>query len=65
MQLPQDDLTVADRFTLFEQMNLHQRIIDKGWGRDSVELYDALYWPEARFNVFDLRETSSARRSGG
>ena len=56
--MPQDDLTVADRFTLFEQMNRHQRIIDKGWGHESVELYNALYWPEAKFNVFDLREVT-------
>lgn len=62
--MSQDDLTVADRFTLFEQMNMHQRIIDKGWGTDSVDLYNSLYWPEAEFHVHDLRETTFSGPDG-
>ena len=27
-----NDLTVTDRFTIFEQLNMHQRCIDKGVG---------------------------------
>jgi hypothetical protein len=48
------ELTVTDRFTIFEQLNMHQRCIDKGWGREQVALYNRLYWPEAKFNVNDL-----------
>ncbi len=53
-----DELSVLDRFTIFEQLNLHQRCIDRGWGRDQVDMYNRLYWPEAKFNVFDLRTST-------
>lgn len=53
-----NDLTVTDRFTIFEQLNLHQRCIDKGWGREQVDLYNRLYWSEAKFNVNDLRTST-------
>ena len=36
------DLTVIDRFIIFEQLNLHQRCIDKGWGRVQAEHYSAI-----------------------
>ena len=47
-----------DRFTIFEQMSLHQRVIDKGWGLAQAELYNSLYWPEGKFNINDLRTTT-------
>ncbi|MBW4549433.1 MAG: nuclear transport factor 2 family protein [Symplocastrum torsivum CPER-KK1] len=53
-----NDLTVTDRFTIFEQLNMHQRCIDKGWGREQVDLYNRLYWAEAKFNVNDLRTST-------
>ena len=59
-----NDLTVTDRFTIFEQLNMHQRCIDKGWGREQVDLYNRLYWAEAKFNVNDLR-TSTFEGSDG
>ena len=59
-----NDLTVLDRFTIFEQMNMHQLIIDKGWGREQVGLYNGLYWPEGRFNINDLRTTTYAGPDG-
>ena len=53
-----DELSLLDRFAIFEQLNLHQRRIDKGWGRQQADAYDALYWPEAKFHVYDLRATT-------
>jgi hypothetical protein len=52
------ELTVQDRFEIFEQLNKHQRAIDAGAGKDAVENYRSLYWPEAKFHVFDLREAT-------
>lgn len=48
-------LTLEDRWTVFEQMNLHQVSIDAGWGREQADAYVDLYWPEGRFTVIDLR----------
>jgi hypothetical protein len=53
-------LSIADRFTIFEQMNLHQQSIDAGWGHEQAEAYVNLYWPEGKFNVIDLRHTTFA-----
>lgn len=53
-----NELSVADRFTIYEQLNMHQRVIDKGWGREQVDLYNGLYWPEGKFNINDLRTTT-------
>lgn len=58
------DLNADDRFTIFAQMNMHQRIIDKGWGREQAELYNALYWPEGKFNINDLRTTTYEGHDG-
>jgi hypothetical protein len=51
-------LTLVDRFEIFEQLNLHQRLIDTPWGRESAQRYADLYWPEAKFNVHDLRDAT-------
>ena len=59
-----DELTVADRFTIFEQLNMHQRIIDKGFGRPQADLYNTLYWPEAKFHVNDLRTATFSGPDG-
>ncbi len=48
-------LTVDDRFSIFEQLNLHQHCIDNDPSRASAETYISLYWPEAKFTVNDLR----------
>ena len=52
------ELTVLDRFEISEQLNRHQRAIDGGPGKVAVENYNSLYWPEAKFHVFDLREAT-------
>lgn len=49
-------LSTADRFDIFEQLNLHQRYIDNDASRESAELYATLYWPEANFTVIDIRQ---------
>ena len=59
-----DWISEIDRFAIFEQLNLHQRIIDKGWGREKVALYQGLYWPEANFNVHDLRTVTFSGPEG-
>jgi hypothetical protein len=48
-------LTVADRFEILEQLQRHQRSIDSDGSRASALKYVALYWPEAKFTVHDLR----------
>ena len=53
-----NELTTIDRFEIFEQLNRHQRCIDEGWGREQVDHYSALYWPEGRFHINDLRTTT-------
>lgn len=58
------ELTTTDRFDIFEQMNMHQRIIDKGWGREQADLYSALYWPEGEFHINDLRTSTYAGHDG-
>lgn len=50
-----EPLSVEDRFQIYEQMNLHQIIIDTGWGREQAQAYVGLYWPEGKFTVIDLR----------
>jgi hypothetical protein len=52
-----EPLSIQDRFEIFEEMNKHQRAIDGGPGRAAVDHYISLYWPQAKFHVFDLRET--------
>lgn len=51
-------LTFQDRFAIFEQLNLHQRLIDTAWGREQAQAYVELYWPEGAFNVIDIRHTT-------
>ena len=58
------ELTSIDRFEIFEQLNLHQRRIDKPWGREAAEQYADLYWPEGKFNVQDIRASSFEGRDG-
>jgi hypothetical protein len=58
------ELTVQDRFEIFEQLNKHQRAIDTGPGKSAVDNYNTLYWPEAKFHVFDLREATFAGPEG-
>lgn len=48
-------LTFEDKFAIFEQMNLHQVIIDEGWGAEQVQKQADLYWDGGKFTVIDLR----------
>ena len=57
-------LSVQDRFEIFEQLNLHQRIIDRAWGKENAQAYIDLYWPEGKFNVVDIRKTTYAGPDG-
>ena len=41
-------LSVQDRFEILEQLNLHQRLIDRGWGKENAQAYVDLYWPEGK-----------------
>ena len=59
-----NELTVFDRFEIFEQLNLHQRRIDTPWGLESAEKYTDLYWPDGKFNVHDIRNSSFQGRNG-
>ncbi|MBC7926238.1 MAG: nuclear transport factor 2 family protein [Bryobacteraceae bacterium] len=58
------ELTAIDRFTIFEQLNMHQRCIDNGWGREQAKMYNDLYWPEAKFHVNDLRTSTFSGTDG-
>lgn len=46
-------LTPMDRFSIYEQMALHQSYIDIDLTCDNSRLYASLYWPEASFRVID------------
>ena len=50
-------LTTADRFEIFEQINFHQRCIDGNSSREAASTYVDQYWPEAKFTVKDIRES--------
>jgi hypothetical protein len=52
-----DKLTAIDRFEIYEQLSLHQRCIDNDASLESAQKYVALYWPEAKFTVHDVRHT--------
>jgi hypothetical protein len=49
------ELSLQDRFEIFEQLQLHQHYIDTPFGSESVKQYQSLYWPECKFTVRDLR----------
>ncbi len=51
-------LSVEDRFAIFEQMNLHQQSIDAGWGREQAAAYVDLYWPGGKMIVRDIRDVT-------
>ena len=53
-----EELTISDRFTIFEQLNLHQHYIDNDASLESARKYVGLYWPEAKFTVHDLRNST-------
>ena len=62
--MPSNELSLLDRFAIFEQLNLHQCYIDRGWGQEQVSAYNGLNWPEAKFTVYDLRTTTFVGPSG-
>ena len=47
------ELTVADKFTIYEQMNKHQAYIDHEGTCADAKQYADLYWPEGTFRVID------------
>jgi len=51
-------LLTSDRFEIFEQLNLHQRCIDNDASHASAMQYVDLYWPDAKFFVKDIREST-------
>lgn len=63
--MPRDSvLSAADRFEVFEQLQLHQRCIDNDASLESVRKYLDLYWPEAKFTVHDLRHVTFEGAAG-
>ena len=59
-----DPLSLQDRWTIFEQLNLHQISIDAGWGAEQAKAYCDLYWPEGKFTVIDLRDQTFEGSAG-
>ncbi|KAK3721127.1 hypothetical protein LTR37_003417 [Vermiconidia calcicola] len=52
-------LTPIDRFSIYEQMSLHQTYIDNDQTCANGHLYADLYWPEASFRVIDPNRDST------
>ena len=46
-------LTLIDKFAIYEQMALHQTLIDTDGTCAEAHEYASLYWPEASFRVID------------
>ncbi|MGI4756031.1 MAG: hypothetical protein ACRYGF_04190 [Janthinobacterium lividum] len=59
-----DALTFQDRFSIFEQLNLHQRCIDTPWGAEAAAQYVDIYWPEGKFVLNDVRHTEFSQPEG-
>ena len=53
-------LTVADKFNIVEQLNLHQAYIDNDGSCANARLYASLYWPEASFRAIDPNRDGTA-----
>ena len=53
-----NELTVQDRFEIFELMNRHQQSIDADASRASALAYVDLYWPEGKMTVNDVRHVT-------
>jgi hypothetical protein len=58
------ELTTADRFEIFSEMNKHQVYIDNNGSYDNAKLYANLYWPDGSFRVVDPdgRDSTVCRR---
>lgn len=52
-------LSALDRFSIFEQINLHQAYIDNNLTCDNAKLYASLYWPEGTFRVIGIPTTNT------
>jgi hypothetical protein len=50
------DLSVLDRFDIFEQLHRHQFCIDGDDSAESAHTYVDLYWSDAKFTVRDIRQ---------
>lgn len=50
-------LREVDRFSIFEQLNLHQAYIDQNLTCNNANLYASLYWPEGTFRVIGMPTT--------
>ncbi|KAL8710654.1 MAG: hypothetical protein Q9220_004878 [cf. Caloplaca sp. 1 TL-2023] len=53
------DLTLLDRFAIYEQMSLHQSLIDTDLTCANAHAYADLYWPEGSFRVIDPNRDST------
>lgn len=47
-------LNEIDRFSIFEQLHLHQSYIDNNLTCSNAKLYSSLYWPEGTFRVIGM-----------
>lgn len=56
--MKENQLTVDDKFQIFEQLQLHQYYIDNDASRESAITYTSLYWPDAKFTANDLRHVT-------
>ena len=52
-------LTLIDRFAIYEQMHLHQTLIDTDQTCANAHAYADLYWPEGSFRVIDPNRDST------
>ena len=52
-------LTLLDRFAIYEQMSLHQALIDTDLTCANARAYADLYWPEGSFRVIDPNRDST------
>ena len=58
-QTQSQSLTLLDRFAIYEQMSLHQTLIDTDLTCVNAHAYASLYWPEGTFRVIDPNRDST------
>ena len=52
-------ISLLDRFAIYEQMHLHQTLIDTDQTCTNSRAYASLYWPEGSFRVIDPNRDST------
>lgn len=53
------NIAFLDRFAIFEQMSLHQTLIDTDQTCANARAYASLYWPEGNLRVIDPNRDST------